>query len=221
MQGIIKAVCVSEAKGTEKRPMASAHLTVQHGIDAESGDEFGAFAVGIVSREMGEAIVRRLFDRLAALNIPELNGQRISVSAGAVLDPERKHQSFHELYALADDAMYSSKKTAGNGLTFYADKYNSIETRQSLRPELPHAALASLTIYLHLLKGPQSMCISHFLNGISLLPVIITCHRCLYPRHLRPCEGSDEDGEQQPHGGTHPKSVGRERVKPHFSSWLG
>ena len=85
------------------------------------GDEFGAFAVGIVSREMGEAIVRRLFDRLSALNIPELNGQRISLSAGAVLDPERKHQSFHELYALADDAMYASKKTAGNVLTFHGD----------------------------------------------------------------------------------------------------
>lgn len=36
MQGIIKAVCVSEKKGTEKRPVPSAHLTVQHGIDGDA-----------------------------------------------------------------------------------------------------------------------------------------------------------------------------------------
>ena len=83
------------------------------------GDEFGAFAAGIVSREMGEAIVQRLFRRLEALDLPELRGERISVSAGAVLDPDGK-ASFHALYALADDAMYLSKKNSGNSLTFSA-----------------------------------------------------------------------------------------------------
>ena len=36
MQGIIKAVCISEAKGTAKHPVASAHLTAGHGIDGDA-----------------------------------------------------------------------------------------------------------------------------------------------------------------------------------------
>ena len=36
MQGVIKAVCISEKKGTEKHPVPSAHLTVQHGIDGDA-----------------------------------------------------------------------------------------------------------------------------------------------------------------------------------------
>ena len=36
MEGVIKAVCVSEAKGTEKHPVDSVHLTVNHGIDGDA-----------------------------------------------------------------------------------------------------------------------------------------------------------------------------------------
>ena len=84
------------------------------------GDEFGAFAVGIVSQEMGDAIVQRLFDRIERLEIPELNGKSVSVSAGAVLAPEGKRLTFHDLYAAADNAMYLSKESDGNTLTFHS-----------------------------------------------------------------------------------------------------
>lgn len=67
---------------------------------------------------MGEAIIRRLFNRLENSDIPELKGEKVSVSVGAVLPSGGRKLSFHELYALADDAMYVSKKTSGNILTF-------------------------------------------------------------------------------------------------------
>ena len=81
------------------------------------GDEFGVFAIGIVEQEMTETIINRLFHRIENLQIPELNGKKISVSVGAVLSDE-KNASFDELYACADTAMYISKKSEGNCLTF-------------------------------------------------------------------------------------------------------
>ena len=36
MQGIIKAVCISEKKGTEKHPVDSVHLTENYGIDGDA-----------------------------------------------------------------------------------------------------------------------------------------------------------------------------------------
>lgn len=82
------------------------------------GDEFGAFALGIVDQAMGEAIIRRLFRRLENLDIPELNGEKVCISVGAVLVPAEGKLSFHDMYALADDAMYASKKISGNSLSF-------------------------------------------------------------------------------------------------------
>ena len=82
------------------------------------GDEFGVFAVDITDRETGEAMVRRLFNRIGDLDIPELKGEKVSISVGALLSPEGKKSSFHELYAVADSAMYASKKLPGNSLTF-------------------------------------------------------------------------------------------------------
>lgn len=82
------------------------------------GDEFGVFAVGIVNREMGNAMVQRLFNRIAGLNIPEMKGQKVFVSVGAAICPEGKETSFHELYAIADKALYRSKKASGSKLTF-------------------------------------------------------------------------------------------------------
>lgn len=80
------------------------------------GDEFGVFAVGIVRKELAEAIIRRLFQRIDSIEIPELKGKKISISVGIVFS-SGKTKSFDELYACADTAMYISKKTSGNCLT--------------------------------------------------------------------------------------------------------
>ena len=85
------------------------------------GDEFGIFAVGITSREMGESIIGQLFRRLEDFRIPELQGEKVCISAGAVLCPEGSSLSFHALYARADDALYAAKETDGNSLIFSED----------------------------------------------------------------------------------------------------
>ena len=82
------------------------------------GDEFGVFAVGIVTQEMTEAIMHRFFERLDKTDIPELRGKKVAVSVGAALYTGDQASSFDALYALADSAMYSSKKVSGNSLTF-------------------------------------------------------------------------------------------------------
>ena len=86
------------------------------------GDEFGVFAVGIVNQEMGAHIIQRLFARVDHLDVPEMNGEKVCISVGAVLTPDDKALSFHELYGIADDALYTSKKAPGNFLTFGESK---------------------------------------------------------------------------------------------------
>ena len=82
------------------------------------GDEFGVFAVGIQDRKLGDSLVRRLFEHLVAQEIPELSGRKISISVGAALCSGDKTASFDDLYAKVDSAMYISKKSSGNVLTF-------------------------------------------------------------------------------------------------------
>ena len=85
------------------------------------GDEFGVYAMGIPSQEMGESMVHRLFGRIDALDIPEMNGEKVHVSVGAVLIEDGKEATFHDLYAVADEALYISKAINGNSLTFGPD----------------------------------------------------------------------------------------------------
>lgn len=82
------------------------------------GDEFGVYAVGITDREMGQAIVSRLFDRLQHLRTEGIPDGIINVSAGAVIHTEDNTVSFADLYACSDRAMYLSKKSTGSNLTF-------------------------------------------------------------------------------------------------------
>ena len=82
------------------------------------GDEFGVYAVGIVDRKMGQAIIHRLFEQIESLQVEGLHNRKISVSAGAAIHTGREAVSFAELYAAADKAMYSSKERTGNSLTF-------------------------------------------------------------------------------------------------------
>ena len=80
------------------------------------GDEFGVFAIGVVSREMGETLIRRLFQRIEGRNLPENPG--ISISVGAAIYSGEGETSFAEMYARTDSAMYESKKLDGNSMTF-------------------------------------------------------------------------------------------------------
>jgi len=78
------------------------------------GDEFGAFAGGIMDRETAEVLIGRLFNRIVQIDV--LGEEKVCISVGAALcsEPER----FENLYQRADDALYASKKEAGNYMTF-------------------------------------------------------------------------------------------------------
>ena len=59
MQGVIRAVCISEEKGTEKRPVPSAHLTAGHGIDGDAHAGPWHRQVSLLSYEKVEEFNRR------------------------------------------------------------------------------------------------------------------------------------------------------------------
>ena len=82
------------------------------------GDEFGVFAIGVNSRDIGEISVRRLFKAIEATEIPRLQEGQYCVSVGAAVCSRIGKTTFEELYARADQALYLSKKEAGNFVTF-------------------------------------------------------------------------------------------------------
>ena len=82
------------------------------------GDEFAAFSEGVVSEEIGEKIIERLFDNISKVDIPELEGRKIALSVGASFYPATREDSFEALYNRADSGTYVSKKSEGNAFTF-------------------------------------------------------------------------------------------------------
>lgn len=82
------------------------------------GDEFAVFAVGVDSVEHGRSRIESLISRIEEIDIPEMNGRKVTISLGAVLC----HDSgvpFDKLYPMADAVMYVCKKTPGNQYGFY------------------------------------------------------------------------------------------------------
>ncbi len=82
------------------------------------GDEFAVFAFGIDEEATGEALLERIFQKISDMDIPELNGHKVCVSAGAVLSGTYP-ESFEELYKKADKCVYKSKAADGSRVTFY------------------------------------------------------------------------------------------------------
>ncbi len=83
------------------------------------GDEYAVFAGNVMSREKGQAIMDRVFERVSKLDIPELKDNKASISAGAVILPYGKPTSFDDAYKKADECVYRSKSVDGNDITFY------------------------------------------------------------------------------------------------------
>ena len=89
------------------------------------GDEFGVYAVGIITYEMAESIINRMFNMLEENELSELDDKKFYVSVGAVICSGKEKITFSDLYEAADSAMYTSKKIPGNSLTFNSVKNNS------------------------------------------------------------------------------------------------
>lgn len=82
------------------------------------GDEFAVYAAGVNGEEFGAEMIKRFLRSVEEINIPEMNGQHISVSLGAVLC-HNDCCKFDEIYPLADAAMYICKNKPGNQFAFY------------------------------------------------------------------------------------------------------
>ena len=83
------------------------------------GDEFVAYAPGVLSEEKGKLIIKRLFKNMMDAKIEKLDGSKVFVSIGAAFCQNDEILPFSELYKRADSCAYESKKKQGNTVTFY------------------------------------------------------------------------------------------------------
>ena len=82
------------------------------------GDEYAVYVMNLDNEEGGRAVMDRVFKEIAGMDIPEIEGKSICVSAGAVFYKEGEKRSFEDLYKLADSGVYESKKINGSALIF-------------------------------------------------------------------------------------------------------
>ena len=82
------------------------------------GDEFAAFAPGVTSHAISDRILERFFRNLVQASVPEMHSEPIHVSVGIAFCPADDGMSFQEMYELADQSVYQSKKKEGNKVTY-------------------------------------------------------------------------------------------------------
>jgi diguanylate cyclase (GGDEF)-like protein len=82
------------------------------------GDEYAIYVMNLGDEEAGKVVMDRVFKEISGMDIPELKGREICVSAGAVFFKEGDTRSFEDLYKLADSDVYESKKIHGSALNF-------------------------------------------------------------------------------------------------------
>lgn len=85
------------------------------------GDEFAVYMNGINSQEKAECILRKFFDNIECISIPELGDRKITVSLGAVLYDGSENTTFSDLYKKADEGTYESKKIQGSAFSFFSE----------------------------------------------------------------------------------------------------
>ena len=84
------------------------------------GDEFAAYAKGINEREAAADVIDRLLKNVEALDIPEMEGKKVCISAGISFFGSDDDCSFDELYKQADRCTYESKEHEGNYVTYHS-----------------------------------------------------------------------------------------------------
>jgi len=82
------------------------------------GDEFAVFMLGMTKEKEGRKQIQTFFDNVTAIQLPEINGKRISVSIGAAIYNGQMTTSFDELYRKADECTYRSKEKVGCAASF-------------------------------------------------------------------------------------------------------
>lgn len=82
------------------------------------GDEFSAYAIGIITKETGMKIIERFFHEIDCIDIPELKDRKISISMGTAFY-YGNDDTFETIYKRADKCTYMSKKHEGSYVTFF------------------------------------------------------------------------------------------------------
>lgn len=83
------------------------------------GDEFGVYAKGLDNEDTAKATFARLFEHVEQINIPEMNGNKVTISLGASFMSDKKYRTFDDFYREADRSMYECKGKEGNNYTIY------------------------------------------------------------------------------------------------------
>lgn len=90
-------------------------------IMRQGGDEFVLFRKSQEDANFHREAVDELFKRLSCIRIPELKGEPICMSVGAVIYDGKDHTTFDELFRTADRLLYVSKRYEGSYLSI--EKY--------------------------------------------------------------------------------------------------
>ncbi len=83
------------------------------------GDEYAVYVGDLSDKEAGRAMVEKAFDEIGDMDIPELGGKKVCVSAGAAFFKEGNKGTFEDMYKLADSGVYESKKVEGSALKIF------------------------------------------------------------------------------------------------------
>ncbi len=82
------------------------------------GDEFMVLIRGIDNMDIAKNRVKKLIEEVRALQMPELDGNGITISVGLAFAPD-DGTNFMELYRHADTALYQVKQGGRNGFSVY------------------------------------------------------------------------------------------------------
>jgi diguanylate cyclase (GGDEF)-like protein len=82
------------------------------------GDEYALYIMDLMDEGMAKELMERFFNEISRIDIPELEGRQICVSAGAAFFKEGDKHSFEDLYKLADSGVYAGKNISGCTLNF-------------------------------------------------------------------------------------------------------
>lgn len=100
------------------KAVADCFKAMPHNTTARiGGDEFITFTTDSVSPVEYLKDINQFFDAIRAIELPEMKGQHISVSYGAVYFDGISYSSFDELYREADRKLYQSKMVEGCKIT--------------------------------------------------------------------------------------------------------
>ena len=97
---------------TMKRAFQNSDVLVRLG-----GDEYAIYVQNIRNQEEGSRLLEQFLEQIEQIDLPVLDGHKVSISLGAVIISEE--MTFSQMYAQADSLMYDCKKMGKSAYKFY------------------------------------------------------------------------------------------------------